>query len=99
MATARSCSTSWAPTPSHRSSARPGPLVATRSLAARRAQSSGAVLTPLSYSEPIHLTRGEGVWFDDVDGNRLLDAYNNVPVVGHCHPRVTEAVVRQYAAH
>ncbi|HUZ85083.1 MAG TPA: aminotransferase class III-fold pyridoxal phosphate-dependent enzyme, partial [Gaiellales bacterium] len=26
---------------------------------------------------------------------RLLDAYNNVPVVGHCHPRVTEAVVRQ----
>src|SRR5205823_4299512 len=29
------------------------------------------------------------------DGRRLLDAYNNVPVVGHCHPRVTEAVVRQ----
>jgi 4-aminobutyrate aminotransferase-like enzyme len=25
----------------------------------------------------------------------VLDAYNNVPVVGHCHPRVTEAVVRQ----
>ncbi len=25
----------------------------------------------------------------------MLDAYNNVPVVGHCHPRVTEAVVRQ----
>src|SRR5262249_31119047 len=23
------------------------------------------------------------------------DAYNNVPTVGHCHPRVTEAVVRQ----
>jgi 4-aminobutyrate aminotransferase-like enzyme len=31
----------------------------------------------------------------DADGRRLLDAYNNVPVVGHCHPRVTEAVVRQ----
>ena len=29
------------------------------------------------------------------DGRRLLDVYNNVPVVGHCHPRVTEAVVRQ----
>jgi 4-aminobutyrate aminotransferase-like enzyme len=28
----------------------------------------------------------------------LLDAYNNVPVVGHCHPRVTEAVVRQTRA-
>jgi 4-aminobutyrate aminotransferase-like enzyme len=31
----------------------------------------------------------------EADGTRLLDAYNNVPVVGHCHPRVTEAVVRQ----
>ena len=39
--------------------------------------------------------RGEGVWLVDADGRRLLDAYNNVPVVGHCHPRVTEAVVRQ----
>ena len=29
------------------------------------------------------------------DGRRFIDAYNNVPVVGHCHPRVTEAVVRQ----
>ena len=29
------------------------------------------------------------------EGRRLLDCYNNVPVVGHCHPRVTEAVVRQ----
>jgi 4-aminobutyrate aminotransferase-like enzyme len=34
----------------------------------------------------------------DADGRRLLDAYNNVPVVGHCHPRVTEAVVRQTRA-
>jgi 4-aminobutyrate aminotransferase-like enzyme len=39
--------------------------------------------------------RGEGVWLFDADGRRLLDAYNNVPIVGHCHPRVTEAVVRQ----
>jgi 4-aminobutyrate aminotransferase-like enzyme len=37
----------------------------------------------------------EGVWIHEPDGRRLLDAYNNVPVVGHCHPRVTEAVVRQ----
>ena len=39
--------------------------------------------------------RAEGVWIHEPDGRRLLDAYNNVPVVGHCHPRVTEAVVRQ----
>jgi 4-aminobutyrate aminotransferase-like enzyme/Ser/Thr protein kinase RdoA (MazF antagonist) len=69
--------------------------VATAELAERRAQTLGALLTPLTYSQPVHAVRGEGVWLFDVDGNRLLDAYNNVPVVGHCHPRVTEAVVRQ----
>jgi 4-aminobutyrate aminotransferase-like enzyme len=41
------------------------------------------------------VAHGDGVWLVDVDGRRLLDAYNNVPVVGHCHPRVSEAVVRQ----
>ena len=43
----------------------------------------------------MHAARAEGVWIYEPDGRRLLDAYNNVPVVGHCHPRVTEAVVRQ----
>src|ERR1700739_3005811 len=28
-------------------------------------------------------------------GRRYLDAYNNVPVVGHCHPYVVEALTRQ----
>jgi 4-aminobutyrate aminotransferase-like enzyme/Ser/Thr protein kinase RdoA (MazF antagonist) len=73
----------------------PPPLVATEELARRRAKALGAVLTPLTYSEPVHVVRGEGVWLYDAGGARLLDAYNNVPVVGHCHPRVTEAVVRQ----
>ncbi len=31
----------------------------------------------------------------DADGRRYLDAYNNVPVVGHSHPRVVEALARQ----
>jgi 4-aminobutyrate aminotransferase-like enzyme len=31
------------------------------------------------------------------DGRRYLDAYNNVPVVGHAHPRVVEAIARQAA--
>ena len=34
-------------------------------------------------------------WLIDADGRRYLDAYNNVPVVGHGHPRVVEAIVRQ----
>jgi 4-aminobutyrate aminotransferase-like enzyme/Ser/Thr protein kinase RdoA (MazF antagonist) len=69
--------------------------VASSGLARRRADTLGALLTPLTYSQPVHTVRGEGVWLYDADGDRLLDAYNNVPVVGHCHPRVTEAVVRQ----
>jgi 4-aminobutyrate aminotransferase-like enzyme/Ser/Thr protein kinase RdoA (MazF antagonist) len=73
----------------------PRPLVATAGLATRRAETLGAVLTQLTYSEPVHVVRGEGVWLYEADGNRLMDAYNNVPVVGHCHPRVTEAIVRQ----
>jgi 4-aminobutyrate aminotransferase-like enzyme len=31
----------------------------------------------------------------DAEGRRYLDAYNNVPVVGHCHPHVVEALARQ----
>lgn len=50
---------------------------------------------PLFYDEPVHLVRGEGVWLYDVDGNRFLDCYNNVPCVGHCHPRVVEALCKQ----
>jgi 4-aminobutyrate aminotransferase-like enzyme/Ser/Thr protein kinase RdoA (MazF antagonist) len=64
-------------------------------LARRRNEAVGALLTPLTYARPVHAVRAEGVWIYEPDGGRLLDAYNNVPVVGHCHPRVTEAVVRQ----
>jgi 4-aminobutyrate aminotransferase-like enzyme len=39
--------------------------------------------------------RGEGVWLYDMDGNRYLDAYNNVPHVGHCHPHVVNAITKQ----
>lgn len=50
---------------------------------------------PLFYEKPVHLVRGEGVWLHDADGNRYLDCYNNVPCVGHCHPRVVEALCAQ----
>lgn len=49
----------------------------------------------LFYDDPVHLVRGEGVWLYDVDGNKYLDMYNNVPHVGHCHPRVVNAVAGQ----
>jgi 4-aminobutyrate aminotransferase-like enzyme len=49
----------------------------------------------LFYKNPLHIVRGEGVWLYDVDGNRYLDAYNNVPHVGHCHPHVVNAIASQ----
>jgi 4-aminobutyrate aminotransferase-like enzyme len=73
----------------------PRPPVPTSELAQRRRRALGPALTELTYHVPVHVVRSEGVWLFDASGRRLLDAYNNVPVVGHCHPRVTEAVVRQ----
>ncbi len=49
------------------------------------------------YDEPIHVVRGEGVWLWDAEGRQYLDCYNNVPHVGHCNPRVVEAICRQAA--
>jgi len=51
--------------------------------------------SPLFYDRPLEIVRGEGVWLWDAQGERYLDAYNNVPHVGHCHPRVVEALTRQ----
>jgi len=65
------------------------------SLAARRSATMGPALEPLTYETPIHLVDADGVWLTDIDGRRYLDAYNNVPCVGHNHPRVTEAIARQ----
>ncbi|WP_144097474.1 aspartate aminotransferase family protein [Croceicoccus sediminis] len=52
---------------------------------------------PLFYDEPLELVRGEGVWAYDAQGRAYLDCYNNVPHVGHCHPRVVEAIQKQVA--
>lgn len=49
----------------------------------------------LFYREPVHIVRGRGTKVFDAEGNEYLDAYNNVPAVGHCHPRVVEAQHRQ----
>jgi 4-aminobutyrate aminotransferase-like enzyme len=51
----------------------------------------------LFYKDPVHIVRGEGVWLFDVDDNKYLDMYNNVPHVGHCHPHVVEAITKQLA--
>jgi 4-aminobutyrate aminotransferase-like enzyme len=61
---------------------------------ARRARLLGPNVSTF-YDEPVHLVKGEGVWVWDAAGRRYLDCYNNVPHVGHCHPRVVEAICRQ----
>jgi 4-aminobutyrate aminotransferase-like enzyme/Ser/Thr protein kinase RdoA (MazF antagonist) len=64
-------------------------------LAARRGRAFGPAIEPLSYDQPVQMARAAGAWMYDVDGRAYLDMYNNVPAVGHTHPRVTEAIARQ----
>jgi 4-aminobutyrate aminotransferase-like enzyme len=49
----------------------------------------------LFYDNPVHLVSGEGVWLYDAQGRKYLDCYNNVASVGHCHPKVVNALSRQ----
>ncbi len=43
------------------------------------------------------LSRGEGVWVWDTDGNRYLDCLSAYSAVnqGHCHPKIREALIEQ----
>ncbi len=66
-------------------------------LVERRTRLLGSAISPLSYDRPLHLVRGSGAWLYDVEGRAYLDCYNNVPVVGHAHPHVVEAIARQAA--
>ena len=73
---------------------RPAAEQRTAELLARRARDLGPAYR-LFYERPLHILRGEGVWLYDADGRAYLDVYNNVPHVGHCHPRVVDAIARQ----
>ncbi len=65
------------------------------SLLARRAR-LGKNLR-LSYERPLKIVRGFMQRLYDETGRAYLDAYNNVPLVGHSHPRVAGAVQTQLA--
>ena len=69
---------------------------ATQELIRRRERALGSAYR-LFYDRPVSFVRGSGVHLYDADGNAYLDAYNNVPCVGHSHPHVTETVARQLA--
>jgi 4-aminobutyrate aminotransferase-like enzyme/Ser/Thr protein kinase RdoA (MazF antagonist) len=51
----------------------------------------------VSYRHPLKIVRGFGAYLYDESGRAYLDAYNNVPLVGHSHPRVVSAAQEQLA--
>ncbi len=51
----------------------------------------------LSYREPVKITRGWMQYLYTDEARKFLDAYNNVPHVGHCHPRIVKAGCDQMA--
>jgi len=64
-----------------------------RTLAARK-KYVGRNLS-IGYRDPVKIERGWMQYLYDDTGRRFLDAYNNVPHVGHCHPEVIAAGRRQ----
>ena len=66
----------------------------TREMIERRS----ALLGPsyrLQYSRPVRPVRARGTRLWDASGEELLDAYNNVPCVGHANERVVRAMSDQ----
>ncbi len=62
----------------------------------RRHQHISPILS-LSYNRPIYMVRSAFQYMYDAYGNTFLDAYNNIPHVGHSHPKVVEAGQKQMA--
>ena len=46
---------------------------------------------------PLAFTRGEGVWLEDAEGNKYLDALSGIAVcgLGHAHPEISKAICDQ----
>src|SRR5437870_9747035 len=76
------------------SDARPEPTGTLADALAARHAHLGANLS-IAYREPLRIERGSMQYVYDTAGRRYVDAYNNVPHVGHCHPRVVDAAVTQ----
>jgi len=72
----------------------PAPIVGRGKTLERRRAHMGRNLS-LAYRDPVRLVRGWMQYLYDDEGRCYLDAYNNVPHVGHCHPRVVEAGAAQ----
>ncbi|MHA1176640.1 acetylornithine/succinylornithine family transaminase [Psychrobacter faecalis] len=60
---------------------------------------SATYLMPTYLRQPISFTRGSGSWLYTKDETPYLDALTGIAVcgLGHCHPKVTEAIQQQAA--
>jgi len=72
----------------------PAPAPLKSETLARRHARIGRNLS-VAYRDPVKIVRGWMQYLYDDAGRTYLDAYNNVPHVGHCHPRVVDAGARQ----
>ena len=61
----------------------------------RKEHLSGAL--SLSYDHPFEMERSAFQYMYDARGNTILDAYNNIMLAGHSHPRVVRAGQRALA--
>ena len=68
---------------------------AQQTLAARKSVLGNSL--SLSYLRPLKIVRGWKQYLFDDTGRAYLDVYNNVPLVGHSHPRVVKAAQEQLA--
>ena len=60
----------------------------------RRLSITGSNLS-IAYRKPVVMSRGWMQYMFDSTGQKYLDAYNNVPHTGHCHPEVADALSSQ----
>ncbi len=66
----------------------------TLAISTKRANQIGYGLS-LSYNEAIHMKSAAFQYMYDAQGNTYLDAYNNIPLIGHSHPRIAETISRK----
>jgi ethanolamine-phosphate phospho-lyase len=65
------------------------------SIVLQRRKKTAAPSLSLSYNTPIHMSAALFQYMYDAQGGTYLDAYNNIPHVGHSHPAIVEAAVKQ----
>ncbi|WP_339614262.1 aminotransferase class III-fold pyridoxal phosphate-dependent enzyme [uncultured Winogradskyella sp.] len=65
-------------------------------LVQKRQQVSSPNLS-LSYNKPLYIKSAAFQYMYDAYGNTFLDAYNNIPHIGHAHPEITKIASQQIA--